>query len=264
MHSSLRGKIAIVTGGSKGIGRGICLQLAREDVSIVVVGNVDVGSGKKVVEEIQQAGGIAQFVRCDVTNTSDVEQLTERVTNSLGGIDILVNNAGVSLVKPFQETSEADWDRIIDVNMKGVFLCCRSVVPHMIGRLNGKIVNISSLAGKFASPLQVPYCASKWGVLGFTQALAYELAKYNINVNAICPGVVRTPMWEALLEELSAKRGVDKEIIFQECVESIPLKRAQTPEDIGNLVVFLCSEKARNITAQAISVTGGFDAFHHK
>ena len=181
MHRSLQGKSAIVTGGSKGIGKGICLQLAREGVSVVVVGHVDVDSGRELVEEIQRAGGIAQFIRCDVTNALDVQRLTERAIADFGAIDIMVNNAGVSLVKPLQETTEDDWDRVIDVNMKGMFLCCRSIVPHMIERRNGKIVNMSSMAGKFASPLQVPYCTSKWGVLGFTQALAYELAEYNIN-----------------------------------------------------------------------------------
>ena len=259
MNTDLRGKKAIVTGGANGIGKGICFELVRQGASVVVA-DIDTQTGKRVAEEIQGTGGTAKFVRCDVASMTDVRKLTETVLDSFGTIDILVNNAGVSLVKPFREVSEADWDRVVDVNMKGMFLCCSSIVSHMIERRNGKIVNISSVVGKFASALQVPYCASKWGVLGFTQALAYELAKHNINVNAVCPGVVRTPMWEALLDELSAKRGVDKEVIFREYVDPIPLKRPQTPEDIGNLVVFLCSKQAENITAQAISITGGYDA----
>ena len=197
---------------------------------------------------------------CDVASAADVRRLAEIVLGSFGNVDILVNNAGISVVKPFRETSEADWDRVLDINLKGMFLCCSNIMPHMIDRRSGKIVNISSSVGKVASALQAAYCASKWGVLGFTQSLTYELGKYNINVNAICPGVVRTPMWEAVLEELSIKRGVDKDIIFQEHVDPIPLRCPQTPKDIGRLVVFLCSEKAENITAQAISVTGGYDA----
>ena len=259
MNKGLHGKTAIVTGGAKGIGRSICLQLADEGVATIVT-DIDAQGGEKVVKDIQNTGGTAQFVGCNITEASDVKQLADAVINSFDAIDILVNNAGVSLVKPFHQTSESDWDRIIDVNMKGMFLCCRFIAPHMMERRSGKIVNISSVTGKFASPFQVPYCASKWGILGFTQALGYELARYNINVNAICPGMVRTSMWESVLEELSAKRGIDKETIFQEYANPIPLKRPQTPEDIGNLVVFLCSEQARNITAQAISVTGGYDA----
>ena len=158
---------------------------------------------------------------------------------------------------PFVELDEREWDRVFDVNVKGVFLACRAVVPQMIERRAGKIINVASMVGKEAIPLFVHYSASKFAVIGLTQGLAKELAEFDINVNAVCPGVVRTPLWEPLLDQLSANKGITREEAFGEFIAGIPLARPQTPEDIGEVVAFLASDKARNMTGQGINVTGG-------
>lgn len=259
MDTGLEGKTAIVTGGGQGIGRGICRQLAGEGVRTVIA-DLNEEVALQGIEEIGKLGGIVKFVHCDVGVAADTKRLVETVLDSFGTIDILVNNAGASLVKPFRELSEEEWDRIINVNLKGAYLCCSAVLPHMAASRSGKIVSISSIAGLYPTAQQTPYCAAKAAIIALTRSLAYEYARYNINVNAICPGIVRTPIWETVLDDLSARSGEDRETIFKHYLEPIPLKRAQTPEDIGNLVVFLSSELAKNITAATISATGGMDS----
>jgi meso-butanediol dehydrogenase/(S,S)-butanediol dehydrogenase/diacetyl reductase len=181
----------------------------------------------------------------------------QRVLDEKGQIDVLVNNAGVSRSIAFHDIDEAEWDRVNDVNAKGVFLVTRAVVPHMMERRSGRIINISSMVGKEAIPLFVHYSASKFAVMGLTQGLAKELAAYDINVNAVCPGVVRTPLWEPLLDQLSETKGITREEAFREFVAGIPLGRPQEPEDIGEVVAFLASDRARNMTGQGVNVTGG-------
>ena len=259
MDTGLQGKTAIVTGGGQGIGRGISLRLAAEGVQTIIADlNEEIGQG--VVKQIEGAGGAARFVHCDVRVAAEIAKLAATVMEHFGAIDILVNNAGASLVKPFRELTEAEWDQIVGVNLKGAYLCCSSVLPHMVKQQGGKIVSISSIAGLYPTAQQAPYCAAKLGVIALTRSLAYEYARYNINVNAVCPGIVRTPIWEKVLDDLASRSGEDREKIWESYVEPVPLKRAQTPEDIGNLVVFLSSELARNITAATISVTGGMDS----
>jgi meso-butanediol dehydrogenase / (S,S)-butanediol dehydrogenase / diacetyl reductase len=179
------------------------------------------------------------------------------VMEDKGRIDVLVNNAGVSSGVAFQELDEAEWDRVNNVNAKGVFLTTRAVVPHMIEQRSGSIVSISSMAGKEGLPLLAHYCATKFAVIGITQSLAKELAEYGVRVNAVCPGVVRTPLWEPLLDQLSESRGISREEAWQEFVDPIPLGRPQEPEDIGEAVAFLASDRARNMTGQGINVSGG-------
>jgi NAD(P)-dependent dehydrogenase (short-subunit alcohol dehydrogenase family) len=179
------------------------------------------------------------------------------VLDAHGRIDVLVNNAGVSRSVPFHELDEAEWDRVNDVNAKGVFLTTRAVVEHMMARRSGRIIAISSMVGKEAIPLFAHYCASKFAVIGLTQALAKELAPYDINVNAVCPGVVRTPLWEPLLDQLSRSKGITRDEAWAEFVRDIPLGRPQEPEDIGEVVAFLASARARNMTGQGVNVTGG-------
>jgi NAD(P)-dependent dehydrogenase (short-subunit alcohol dehydrogenase family) len=259
MNTGLRGKIAIVTGGSQGIGKGVCLRLAQEGVKTVIA-DVNTKGGEGVTGEIKGTGVEAKFVRCDVSLAADVKNLAAVTLESFGTIDILANCAGIALVKPFRELTEAEWDRVVDVNLKGAYLCCSSVLSHMAERRSGKIINISSVAALYPTAQQAPYCAAKAGVIALTRSLAYEYARFNINVNAICPGIVRTPIWEKALDEMSAGSGEDKEIIFSRYVDHIPLKRAQTPEDIANLVVFLSSDLSASITAASISATGGMDS----
>lgn len=259
MDTGLRGKTAIVTGGAQGIGRGICLRLAQEGTKTVVA-DINSDGGQQVVQDIRDLGGDAKFVRCNVTALSEVASLAKTAVESFGTIDILANCAGIALVKPFRELTEAEWDRVVDVNLKGTYLCCSSVLPHMVERRSGKIINIASIAALYPTAQQAPYCAAKAGIIALTRSLAYEYAGSNINVNVICPGIVRTPIWEKALDDLSARTGEDKELIFSRHVERIPLKRAQTPDDIANAVIFLSSDLSKSVTAASISITGGMDS----
>jgi NAD(P)-dependent dehydrogenase (short-subunit alcohol dehydrogenase family) len=243
--------VALITGAGSGIGRGIASVLAREGARLVLT---DLDEAR-VAEVAADLGGTA--LPHDVTSWQSCFRTVERVLESHEQIDILVNNAGVSRSVPFHELDEAEWDRVHDVNAKGVFLTTRAVVPHMMERRSGSIISISSMVGKEAIPLFVHYSASKFAVIGLTQGLAKEMASYDVRVNAVCPGVVRTPLWEPLLEQLSATKGITREEAWEEFVDAIPLGRPQEPEDIGEAVAFLASERARNMTGQGINVTGG-------
>jgi NAD(P)-dependent dehydrogenase (short-subunit alcohol dehydrogenase family) len=247
----LNGRVALVTGAGSGIGRGIASVLRREGADIVLT-DLNLESAQSVAEEVD---GLA--LQHDVTSWDSSHDAVAKTLDAKGRIDILVNNAGVSKSVPFHEIDEAEWDRVNDVNSKGVFLTTRAVVPHMMERRQGKIISISSMVGKEAIPLFIHYCASKFAVMGLTQGLAKELAPYDINVNAVCPGVVRTPLWEPLLEQLSVNKGISRDEAWNEFVEGIPLKRPQEPEDIGEVVAFLASDRARNMTGQGVNVTGG-------
>jgi len=249
--AELDGRVALVTGAGSGIGRGISRVLAREGADLVLT-DIGVSLAREAAEEV---GGIA--LEHDVTSWSSCEEVVKATLEAKGRIDLLVNNAGVSRSLPFHEIDEAEWDRVNDVNAKGVFLCCRAVAPHMMERRSGAIVNVSSMVGKEAIPFFVHYCASKFAVIGLTQGLAKELAEYNVNVNAVCPGVVRTPLWDPLLDQISENKGISREKAWQEFVDGIPLGRPQEPEDIGEVVAFLASDRARNMTGQGINITGG-------
>jgi len=248
----LDGRIAVVTGGARGIGRGISEVLAARGATVTVA-DVDLAEARTVAAEL----GGAEAMALDVTNEASVRGVVHDVIESFGHLDILVNNAGVSRSIPFVDIDEAEWDRVFDINVKGVYRACRAVVPHMMERRYGKIVNISSMVGKEAIPLFVHYSASKFAVLGITQGLAKEMAPYDVNVNAVCPGVVRTPLWEPLLDQLSETKGISRDEAFQEFIAGIPLGRPQDPADIGEVVAFLASDRARNMTGQGINVTGG-------
>jgi NAD(P)-dependent dehydrogenase (short-subunit alcohol dehydrogenase family) len=247
----LDGKVVVITGGGSGIGRGIASVLAREGADLVIA-DLDRGNADRVATEV---GGTA--VAHDVTSWDSCTAMVDRVLGDRGRIDVLVNNAGVSKSVPFHELDEAEWDRVHDVNAKGVFLTTRAVVPHMMERRSGSIISISSMVGKEAIPFFVHYSASKFAVIGLTQGLAKEMAPYDVNVNAVCPGVVRTPLWEPLLDQLSENKGISRDEAWQEFVEGIPLARPQEPEDIGEVVAFLASDRARNMTGQGVNVTGG-------
>jgi len=267
----LKGKCALVTGAARGIGRGIALALAAEGVNVAV--NDIGGKGENVPgyelskqdaleavsKEIEALGVKSVAVRADVTKYSQVTQMIERTVKELGGLHILVNNAGIVVAAPVLAMEEEQWNAVLNVNLKGVFLCCKAVAPHMLDQRLGRIINISSIAGKRGHGGMSAYSCSKAGVISFTQSLAEELGPFNITVNAICPGYLETAMWtECLTDAAAAVLGVEREQAFEAFVrKDAPLGRAQTPEDIGEGAVFLA--KAENITGIALNIAGGIE-----
>ena len=252
----LEKKIAIVTGAGNGIGRGIASVLAKYGATVVCT-DIKKATAAATAKGIASKKGSAIGIEHDVTDWKSTGGMVKKVLQAYGRIDILVTNAGVSKSVPFHELDVAEWDRVNDVNIKGVFISCRAVIPHMIKQRYGKIVNISSMVGKEGIPLFVHYCASKFAVIGLTQALAKEVAVHNINVNAVCPGVVRTPLWDPLLKQLARNKKISEEEAWDEFVNGIPFRRPQDPEDIGEAVAFLASDRAHNITGAAENVSGG-------
>jgi meso-butanediol dehydrogenase / (S,S)-butanediol dehydrogenase / diacetyl reductase len=252
----LKGRVGIVTGAARGIGHGISLELAREGMNIVAVDLLR-DPLNELVQQIKELNVRALALDLDVSSAEATGRMARETIREFGQIDVLVNNAAIVVVAPFVELTEEDWDKVIKVNLKGSFLCCKAVVPYMIQRKSGRIVNISSVAGKKAPPFISAYSASKHGLIGLTQALAQELGVHNITANAVCPGFVPTPLWENLMPTLSKAMGVDPSQFFETFAKtSVPLQRLQTAEDIGQCVAFLC--KADNISGIAINVDGGY------
>jgi NAD(P)-dependent dehydrogenase (short-subunit alcohol dehydrogenase family) len=256
-------KVAMITGGGAGIGRAITLAMAREGADVLVA-DIHPGAAEGVAKEARDFGRRAAAVAVDVSQEARVTQAIADGVRQFGRIDILVNNAGVTprLGLPFMRQVEGDWDKVFDINVKSVFFTCKAIAPHFMERRSGKIINIASIAGPLSSPTMPSYSVSKMGVITFTKIVAKELAAYNVNVNAICPGLLYTDMWksigEVIRETNAAYRDLTPRQMFERRVEEwIPLRREQTPEDIGHAAVFLASEEARNITGQALMVDGG-------
>jgi|CXWL01.1.fsa_nt_gi NAD(P)-dependent dehydrogenase (short-subunit alcohol dehydrogenase family) len=254
----LRNTVAIVTGGARGIGRGIAYELAKEGVRVVLADLPSTSADRdETIAEIKRLGSDAIGIDVDVRDFAQAQAMVQKTIDAWGQVDILVNNAGVIKVGPVFMFSEEDWDLIQDVNVKGTFLCSKAVMPHMMQRRVGRVINLSSQAGKSGKGGAAAYCTSKWAVIGFTQALAEEMGQFNVTVNAICPGEVDTYMWrEVLLPAMAAATGTTKEEAWEQAaVKNVPLRRPQTVEDMGQAVVFLC--KADNITGESINVSGG-------
>ncbi len=267
----LAGKIALVTGGARGIGRGIALALADAgaDVAVADVDMLPAGSqhygearisgvaqARQTAAEVGARGRRGLAIAADVTSKAACAAMVAETLDVLGALDILVCNAGVVSLAPVAAMDEATWDLTFAVNVKGVFLACQAAIPPLTER-GGCIINVASVAGKNGAPGLAHYCASKFAVVGFTNALAKELAPANVRVNAICPGILRTQMWEYLAETL---RGPDetREQSWERYVRQlIPLGRPQTPEDIGRAAVYLAT--ASNVTGQALNVDGGIE-----
>ena len=257
-------KVAIVTGAGRGIGRAIALALARNGADAVVA-DINEDDAGRVAEEVAETGRQSLALFADVTDQASVDAMVQAALERFGRIDILVNNAGIIAAPGWEErerSNEEDWNMIYEVNVKGVARVTEAVAPHMKERSYGKIVNIASGAARQGGPGNPPYSASKAAVVSITQGSALGLAPYNINVNAICPGLLWTPMHERIssrdLNVDDSTRGLSARAVFDRRVEeTTPLKREVMPEDIGNLATFLASEQARNITGQAVNVDGG-------
>ena len=260
----LTDRVAIVTGGGRGVGRGIVLALAGHGADVAVA-DIETDDAQNVAETVAGMGRQSLAVALDVTDGDSIDGLVPSVLGHFGKIDILVNNAGVFAAPGYEGrelSNAADWDWTFEVNLKGVAMVTSAVAPHMKERRQGKIINISSTGGRQGSPVNPAYMASKAGAISLTQSTALELASYNINVNAICPGFVWTPMAVSIEVHTSIVRedmkGLSPREVYDRLVEqTVPLKRDQSPEDVGHLAAFLASDHARNITGQAINICGG-------
>jgi NAD(P)-dependent dehydrogenase (short-subunit alcohol dehydrogenase family) len=253
---NLGGKVAIVTGGGLGIGAAISEVLAAAGAKVAIA-DINPSTASATLKRISDSGNQAKVFEHDVTNWKSSFALIEAVEKEFGPIDILVNNAGVTKWQPFVEIAEADWDRVLDINLKGQFLAARAVVPGMIERRRGRIINLGSVTSKKGYANAIPYCISKFGVMGFTQGLAMELAPFDITVNTVCPGIVMTPLHDGLVDDMAKQRGVSFNQAKEDFVSWVPLKRPQEPVDVANMVVYLASEFGRNLTGGTYHVDGG-------
>jgi 3-oxoacyl-[acyl-carrier protein] reductase len=241
----LIGKVALVTGAAQGIGKAIALLLARNGADIVV-SDINLEKAEETAKEIGSIGPKAMAFKVDVANLNEVERMMEAILDKFGKIDILVNNAGITRDKLILRMTEEDWDAVLNVNLKGTFHCTKVVVRHMAKQRGGKIVSIASVVGEMGNAGQVNYAASKAGVIGLTKTIAREFAQRRINVNAIAPGYIETPMTEVLPEKVK-----------EELKRLIPMERLGKPEDVAEAVLFLVSEESNYITGQVLNVNGG-------
>jgi len=254
---TLSGRVAIVTGAGVGIGKAVALELARAGAHVVAV-EIDAALGKAAAESAAALGPRSLAIEADVGDLASIDRMVERTVATFGRIDILVNNAGVTRRAYIMDLTEADWDRIMRVNAKGVFFCLQRVAREMIPRKSGTIINIASIAGKgYAGTSNAIYAASKGSVISLTRTAAQQLARHNINVNAICPGTTVTALSEANVALRAREEGVSVDEMKRRRNSAIPLGRPNDPEDVAALAVFLASPGARNITGQSVNVDGG-------
>ncbi len=241
----LLGKVALVTGAAQGIGKAIALLLAAKGAD-VVVSDINFEKAQETAKEIEEKGRRSIALKVNVADPEEVERMVETIMERFSRIDILVNNAGITRDRLLLRMSEEDWDAVLDVNLKGVFNCTKSVVKHMSKQRSGKIVNIASVVGLMGNAGQANYAASKAGVIGFTKTVAREFAQRGININAIAPGYIQTPMTEVLPEKVK-----------EELMRLIPMGRLGQPEDVAQAVLFLVSEASNYVTGQVLNVNGG-------
>lgn len=287
-QSRLQHKIAIITGAGRGIGKGIAMRLAQEGAAVVVA-DYAAETANATAQELAAAGSTTLAYQVDITNVPAVQQMVSDVVAHFGRIDILVNNAGVTQTKPLLDLQEADWDRVMNVNLRGTFFCLQAVANQMLRQIPeeirahlglsdvvkvkadvqeaaptlaasyGKIINMSSISGRRGRPLAAHYAASKAATMSVTQSAALALAPYHINVNAVSPSVVATPMWDQIDAERGQLFGSAPGEAMRAFINTIPLKRAGTPADIGGAIAFLCSSDADYITGQTLNVDGGYE-----
>ena len=239
-------KVALVTGASRGIGRGIALELASKGYAVAINYSGNEEKANEVAEAVRELGQKALVVKADVSIESDVKEMVKSVINEFGSLDVLVNNAGITRDNLLMRMKEAEFDQVIDTNLKGVFLCMKTVSRQMMKQRSGKIINISSVVGLSGNPGQINYVAAKSGVIGMTKTAAKELASRNISVNAVAPGFIDTEMTNELSDEI-------KEELFK----LIPLQRLGKVDDVAKVVAFLASDDASYMTGQTLQVDGG-------
>ena len=250
----LENKVAIVTGGASNpsLGRSTSLAFAREGATVVIT-DIDKDGGKKVELEINESNGKALFIEHDVTSLQDWERVRKETLNNFGKVDILVNNAGIAILHPLEETTEADWDKTIDVNLKSIFLGCKTILPNMRENKSGSVINISSIAGLVGLVSASAYNSSKGGVRLLTKNIALEYGDYNVRCNSIHPGFMATNMNDP-------KKIVERGRDLQAMIDAIPLKRMGTAEDIANCALFLASDESSYVTGSEFIIDGGMTA----
>ncbi|MDQ7801722.1 MAG: SDR family NAD(P)-dependent oxidoreductase [Armatimonadota bacterium] len=242
-------RVALVTGGASGIGRATCLALAARGARVAVA-DINAQGAEQVAEEIRRQDREALAVGMDVTNRAHVAQAVQQVLDRWGRVDVLINAAGWDRIVPFLESTEDLWDRVININFRGVLNTCHVVLPHMVQRGGGVVVNISSDAGRVGSSGETVYSGAKGAVIAFSKALAREVARHNIRVNVVAPGITDTPLLQQIIQAGNEK-------LIDAIVRSTPLRRMARPEEVAEAVVFLASDRASFITGQTLSVSGG-------
>lgn len=248
---TLKNKVAVITGARQGMGRTHALTLAKAGAK-VVVSDISLKDCEKVVKEIEKEGGEAIAIKCDVAKKEEIDEMIKKTIEEWGKIDILVNNAGIAEFKPFLELTEEDWNKTLDINLKGYFLCAQAAAKEMAKKKSGVIVNIASVAmGQqgIGFPNIAHYCASKGGIVGMTEAMAIELAAYNIRVNVIAPGMIETPMIDPVMQDPKQKEVT---------LARVPMRRVGRPQEVSNLVLFLVSDESSYMTGSTIVIDGGW------
>ncbi|MDX6380839.1 MAG: meso-butanediol dehydrogenase / (S,S)-butanediol dehydrogenase / diacetyl reductase [Rubrobacteraceae bacterium] len=252
-------RVALVTGAARGIGKGIALRLATDGLD-VAVNDIEAKSGELegVAEEIRDTGRRTFAVTADVSKPEEVERMVRRVADELGQLNVMVANAGIAQVIPLLDLTPEDWDRMMAINLRGVFLCYQAAAKQMIEQgSGGKIIGAASIAAHKGIALLGHYSASKWAVRGLTQAAAQEWAEYGITVNAYCPGIVDTSMWELIDEQMGGQMGLEKGEAIKQFSELIALGRVETPEDVAAFVSYLASKDSDYMTGQSVMIDGG-------
>ena len=256
MNGGLKGKVVLVTGGGRGIGRAIAIAFASQGSRVAITGRTQ-ASLDKVAEEIRCVDGEALPLRCDVTRAEEVAALNRQIADRLGKVQILVNNAGVAPAVAFLEMDDHLWEEVLKINLTGAYHCCKVFLPEMIASKWGRIINIASTVAKVAYPYIAAYTASKHGLLGLTRALAIEMARAGVTVNAICPGYVETELTLTNAKLMAEKTGKAVEEVLQLFKGASPQNRLIAPDEVADLALMLASESAGAITGQAINVDGG-------
>src|SRR5215475_9127285 len=254
----LENKVALVTGGSQGIGKCIAEKLGAAG-AVLAIAALENEALSNAAAYYKSRGFRFKTYGADLSVDEQIESLAQTVTRELGPVDILVNNAGIGgPTGPAHKLEPKDWDKTLQINLRTPFLLSRAVIPSMIERRSGKIINMSSIAGKMAYPLRTPYAASKWGLVGLTLTLAQELGPYNVQVNAICPGPTRTELIESVIRARAAATGTDFDTMAKEYVRATALKRMILPEEVADLALFLASPQSDAITGQAVDISAGY------